>query len=337
MGSKSSGIQAPDPRLIEANIQALNRQGVQLDRIVGLSEAMLPLQQEQMRRGLAASSAAEERAAEQYRLALPMQERLRGLQTGMAREAEQFNLPQRTAELRGLAMADVQQQVAGAFEQAGRAGGRMGLSPERMAGSIADTALRQAQMQVAAAGGARSQAQAEQRGLTDRAVNALAGYPAQVTGAIGQTAQFGQGGLGITNTALGGMTGGFGGAAQGYGQQAGGYNQAYGTQGNLYLQDQTRTDQFWGSIIGAGAQLGTKAIGKYSDRRLKTDIAKVGRDARSGLNLYEFAYINDTSGRRYRGVMADEVERFDPEAVVYDDMGFAAVNYARLGIEMVEV
>ena len=336
MGSKSAGIQAPDPRLVEANIEALRRQGVQLDRIVGLSEAMLPLQQEQMRRGIAASTAAEERAAQQYAMALPMQERLRGLQTQMATEAQQFNMPQRTAELRGLALADVQQQVAGAFEQAGRAGGRMGLSPERMAGSIADTALRQAQMQVAAAGGARQQAQAEQRGLTDRAVNALAGYPAQVSGAIGQTAQFGQGGLGLTNTALGGMTSGFGGAAQGYGQLAGGYNQAYGTQANAYLQAQAQEGEFWGSLIGAGAQLGAAAI-KYSDRRLKTDITKVGVDPRSGLNLYEFSYINDMSGRRYRGVMADEVERFDPHAVTYDDMGFASVNYARLGIEMVEV
>lgn len=336
MGSKAPAIQAPDPRLVEANIRALDRQGTQLDRIVGLSEAMLPLQREQMQRGIEATTAAEQRAAEQYRLALPMQERLRGLQTGMALEASQFNVPQREAELRGLAMADVQQQVAGAFEQAGRAAGRMSLSPDRMASSIADTALRQAQMQVGAAGGARQQALSEKRGLTDRAVNALAGYPAQVTGAIGQTAQFGTSGLGLTNTALGGMTSGFSGAAQGYGQQAGGYNQAYGTQSQAYLNASAQEGQFWGSILGAGAQLGAAYLGK-SDRRLKTDIVKIGVDPRSGLNLYEFAYINDTSGRRYRGVMADEVERFDPEAVVYDDMGFAAVNYARLGIEMVEV
>ncbi len=40
---------------------------------------------------------------------------------------------------------------------------------------------------------------------------------------------------------------------------------------------------------------------------------------------------------RFRGVMADEVEPRFPNAVVYDDMGFASVNYQMLGIEMKEV
>lgn len=332
-----ANVQAPDPRLVEANVRALERQGLQADRLLGIAEYNLPIQRQQMEQAIAASKTAEERAAEQYALARPMQERLRGLQLGMVQEAQQFNVGQRAAELRGLAQADIAQATAQAFEQAGRSAGRMGLGADRMAGSIADRALQLAQMQVGAAAGTRQQALTEQRGLMDRATNALAGYPAQVTGATSAGAGYGTMGLGLANTGMGGQQAGFGAAGTMYGQTASGYNQAYGTQANAYLQGQAQEGQFWGSLLGAGATLGAAGIGKYSDRRLKTDIVRVGRDPRSGLNLYEFAYINDNSGRRYRGVMADEVEVFDKDAVTYDDLGFASVNYARLGLEMVEV
>ena len=332
-----ANVQAPDPRLVEANVRALERQGSQADRLLDIAEYNLPYQRQQMEQAIAASKTAEARAAEQYALARPMQERLRGLQLGMVQEAQQFNVPQRAAELRGLAQADIAQATAQAFEQAGRSAGRMGLGADRMAGSIADRALQLAQMQVGAAAGTRQQALTEQRGLMDRATNALAGYPAQVTGATSAGAGYGTMGLGLTNTGAAGQQAGFGAAGSMYGQQAAGLNQAYGTQANAYLQGQNIQGEFWGSLMGAGARLGSAAIMSSSDRRLKTDIVRVGRDPRSGLNLYEFAYINDNSGRRYRGVMADEVEKFDKDAVTYDDLGFASVNYARLGLEMVEV
>ena len=73
----------------------------------------------------------------------------------------------------------------------------------------------------------------------------------------------------------------------------------------------------------------------WSDRRLKENIKLVGKDERTGLNLYEFSYIGD--GKRLRGVMADEVESIMPDAVSKDDLGFASVNYGALGLEMVEV
>ena len=68
-----------------------------------------------------------------------------------------------------------------------------------------------------------------------------------------------------------------------------------------------------------------------SDRRLKKDIVEVGTH-RSGLTEYEWTYRNDPEGRRYRGVMADEVRVKRPEAYVenYLDTGFAAVNYGAL-------
>jgi hypothetical protein len=88
-----------------------------------------------------------------------------------------------------------------------------------------------------------------------------------------------------------------------------------------------------GQLLGA---LGSAAIKYYSDRRLKENITPAGYDIRTGLNLYEFNYIG-TPGTRYRGVMADEVLDYDPEAVVTDSQGYFAVNYGRLGIAFEEV
>jgi len=83
-------------------------------------------------------------------------------------------------------------------------------------------------------------------------------------------------------------------------------------------------------LIGTGVGLA------FSDRRLKENIVKVGVDETTGLNLYEFSYLN-SDGKRYVGVMADEVESRFPSAVEHDDCGFASENYGLLGNEFKEV
>jgi hypothetical protein len=87
--------------------------------------------------------------------------------------------------------------------------------------------------------------------------------------------------------------------------------------------------ELYGSILGAG-------ITKFSDRRLKENIEVVGRDERTMLPLYEFEYKGG-SGKRFIGVMADDVEKKFPEAVFEMPDGYKAVNYTMLGIEMIEV
>ena len=69
----------------------------------------------------------------------------------------------------------------------------------------------------------------------------------------------------------------------------------------------------------------------FSDRRLKRDIAKVGR-LDNGLNLYRYRYLwSDTV---YVGVMAQEVALLMPEAVLRGSDGFLRVDYGRLGLRM---
>lgn len=97
-------------------------------------------------------------------------------------------------------------------------------------------------------------------------------------------------------------------------------------------------DSFGSLLGGVGGLVGGLAkAGVFSDRRLKENIELVGRDERTGLNLYEFSYIDDPDMRRYQGVMADEVITYDPHAVSFDEHGYAMVDYARLGIEFKEV
>ena len=92
-----------------------------------------------------------------------------------------------------------------------------------------------------------------------------------------------------------------------------------------------------GEVFGALAG-GAMAYGlpKISDRRLKENIEVVGHDVRTDLPLYEFEYIGGT-GQRFLGVMADDVEKRFPSMVVTMSNGYKAVNYAGLGIEMLEV
>jgi len=71
-----------------------------------------------------------------------------------------------------------------------------------------------------------------------------------------------------------------------------------------------------------------------SDARLKTDIARVGTTAH-GLPLYQFSYVGQPGV--YEGVMAEDVARVMPAAVVALDRGYMAVDYDMLGLKMRKV
>jgi hypothetical protein len=91
------------------------------------------------------------------------------------------------------------------------------------------------------------------------------------------------------------------------------FNQTSGQQ-PYYTNNTANT---LGTLATAGALY-------FSDRRLKSNIVKVG-DHPKGFGIYEY----DIFGVRQRGVMADEVEKVMPHAVVEID-GYKAVNYGLL-------
>jgi hypothetical protein len=89
---------------------------------------------------------------------------------------------------------------------------------------------------------------------------------------------------------------------------------------------QANNQNILGGLFGLGsAFLGNPAL-KFSDRRLKTDIRKVGKTD-DGQNIYSYRY--KTGGLLELGLMAQEVEKKHPDAVVETDSGFKAVDYSK--------
>lgn len=81
----------------------------------------------------------------------------------------------------------------------------------------------------------------------------------------------------------------------------------------------------WGALGAGLGALGTAAGGgAFSDRRLKRDIARLGATA-AGIPIYAFRYL--WSNVRHIGVMAQDVLKVAPEAVITDASGFYAVRY----------
>lgn len=80
-----------------------------------------------------------------------------------------------------------------------------------------------------------------------------------------------------------------------------------------------------GGLFSLGGTLGTAAI-KYSDRRLKTDISRVGT-LNNGLPVYLYRY--KSGGPFELGLMADDIEQVRADAVHVDAFGYKMVDYAK--------
>ena len=80
-----------------------------------------------------------------------------------------------------------------------------------------------------------------------------------------------------------------------------------------------------GTLGGAAIKGGPVTAGIFSDRRVKQNISKVGT-LDNGLDVYSFQYI--WGGPQQIGLMAQDVEKVNPSAVVEDSNGIKSVNYS---------
>lgn len=93
---------------------------------------------------------------------------------------------------------------------------------------------------------------------------------------------------------------------------------------DAWKQKQDGFSKMLGGLFGIGAAAaGNPEI--FSDRRLKTDVKKVGKTD-DGQNIYAYRYKGDRA--MHLGLMAQEVEKKTPEAVV-NVGGYKAVDYAK--------
>ena len=124
-----------------------------------------------------------------------------------------------------------------------------------------------------------------------------------------------------------GIVNGYGGLG---GQQSSGYNPTTGQKVGGAAGG-ALAGAYMGSVVpGIGTAVGAVAgglAGYFSDRRLKTDITRVG-ELESGLTVYRYRFKGDP--RFQIGVMADEVAEKFPHAVTRDISGFDRVHYGAI-------
>jgi len=78
-----------------------------------------------------------------------------------------------------------------------------------------------------------------------------------------------------------------------------------------------------------------QGVAAFSDKTLKKDIKKIGASD-SGINIYEFRYINDTNDILHQGVIAQELLETNPDAVTKNN-GLYSVDYSLIDVEFKEL
>lgn len=105
-----------------------------------------------------------------------------------------------------------------------------------------------------------------------------------------------------------------------------------GSPGGQTSTSQPVFDNTFGNVatgVGTAAALASAAAMLFSDRRLKTDIHRIG-ETDSGFPLYMFRYKAETPMARHIGVMAQDVEKTMPSAVSHVFGGVKMVDYAKV-------
>lgn len=256
MGSKSSSAAAPDPRLVDAQIRSMGIQDSAITSILDNSRELMPLQKEALRFGLDTSRTAYDQSQQDRGWMLGRRGALSGLQDTMVSDARKFNTAAERERLAGEAGADVNQAFSGAAGQLTRDMGRAGLNPSDPKYFSMRSRLSADQALATASAMNKTRQAAKQLGwsLTDRASNALAGYPAMAAGATGAGAGYGATGLGLTNSGLAGRNSGYGAAgsmAGDMGRNATGMWGAQASYKNSQDQIAAQNDPF-NTILGAG-------------------------------------------------------------------------------------
>lgn len=335
MGGKSSA--PPDYSAMaaatERGIATAERLGTrQMDFAQRQYEEMKPLAERVYGQQMAAQEELMRQGRDYYDY---QKETFRPLERGLVAQAQAYNTEGNRQQIAAQAAAD----AANAFQTAqgvtNREMARRGINASSGAALMMrnQNALGLAGMTAGAATNARRQA--EQTGFA-RSLDVTGlgrGLSGASLGAYGGASGAGTAGLTSAMSPGNQYSSAFG---QGAGYAMGGAQMGLTGQGNI-LNSQTSAyntgiqarGEMFGSILGAGAAY-------FSDRRLKENIENVGRDERTMLPLYEFEYKGGT-GKRFLGVMADDVEKRYPEMVFTMPDGYKAVNYAGLGIEMLEV
>lgn len=255
-----SSAPPPDPRLVQAQIDSLGIQNNAIQQIEQISAQEAPLQQQQLQASVDATNQALKQSQSNYDYTVAQRSKLTPLQDQMISDANSFSSGDMPAQLVRQSGADVeqafnQQRQSNAMDMA-----RYGVNPSSGASMALNNSTNIAEAEAKAQGASTARTQARQEGyaLTDRAANALAGYPAQALSATGQEAGIAAQGVSTTNAGVAGTMQGdstVAGMAGSMGSQAG---SAYNAQAGLYTNSQDNNTSAMDGTLGAlGSAAGT--------------------------------------------------------------------------------
>ena len=260
------------------------------------------------------------------------------LQEKIFQEAEQAGGAEDQEKQAALALGDVRSATQREARNLALQQQSFGIDPTsgRYQGMMRATGVDSAAMEAAAANRARTAA--EQLGWAKRMdATALAqgqfGNQATSTGlaltAGNQALMSGQVPIQNAGAMSSSMQGAYGGAMQGWNQVGQLGVDKYKADVSAYSAKQQADAT---AAAGFGQAIGTAgALYMKSDRRLKTDIQRLGTLEKWDIGVYSFKYVDslkdEYGDKTYVGVMADEVEQVLPEAVITMADGYKAVNY----------
>ena len=263
-----------------------------------------------------------------------MQQQYRPLETEMVKRAQEFSTDAYREQLAQQAAADAGLAFQNTQAMNARAMASMGVNPNsgRFAGLNRASELGLAAQRANAMTGTRQQAQAYGDAMLTNAVGVGRGLVGAANGAYGMAMNAGnsagQNSMMAGNNLYGQMGQAYGLGQQGLGQQLQGLSSILNSQTSIYQSDNALLGTMFSAMMPKGYY-------NMSDRRAKQDIRRIGAYA-NGLPQYAFAYRGQPE-RRFVGVMADDVERLYPAAVIVGPRGYKLVNYAMLGIAMQEI
>lgn len=260
--------------------------------------------------------------------------------------AEEYNTKGNFERQAGLAMGDVKDQFTQQRQQQNEQMRSFGINPSSGRYQGMNSAMGVMEAATAASAATKARNAAEQLGWA-KSMDAAAlgqgqfGNQATSTGlalsAGNQALNAGQTTMQNAGAMSGALQGATSTASQGWGQigQLGvqKYNadvNAYSAQQQANAQSNAALGSTLGSLAGAGAY-----YFKGSDVRAKENIELVGY-LPNGLAVYEYEYKPEFKDRkffghgRHRGVMAHEVEKVIPEAVMTLEDGYKVVDYSKV-------
>lgn len=247
----------------------------------------------------------------------------RPMEDEFIKTAENWDSPERQAEVAAEAKADVQGAAATAQQARERQMSGMGINPAsgRFAGVEAAAGNTTALASAGAQNAARKQVRAQAIGLKGDAINMGRGLPSQATQALGLGAQTGNSIVGnnvqsnaswTTGTDI--LKSGYSMAMQGYGQQASILNEKYRSElAGWKDQQDANTKSVGGLMSGVGTLAGMfMPSGIPSDKTIKEDKVPARGSLRAirGMPIDEWTYKEGQGdGGRHIGTYAQDFQR----------------------------